>query len=186
MPSVLIPMVDGFEEIEAITAIDLLRRAEIEVYTAGFGKKSSTGSHAITVETDIDIDEVKARYYDALLLPGGPGVKALKEDTRVLDLIQDFSRSDKVVAAICAAPSVLAKVGLLRGKTVACFPSVESELGDSTLSQEEVVVDGKIITSRGAGTAIPFALAVIEALTSADVAADVAEKIIYRAAVKAS
>lgn len=179
MPAVLIPLVDGFEEIEAITTIDLLRRAGVEVTTAGIGKKRATGSHDITVETDAVFDDVAEEFYDAIVLPGGPGTGSLNEVRGLHELLREYHERGKILGAICAAPTVLAAAGLLKGKRAACFPSVENKMAGAEILHEPVVVDGTIITSRGAGTAVPFALALVAKLCSQEDADEIARKIVY-------
>ncbi len=180
MKKVLVPLIDGFEEIEAITSIDLLRRAGIEVTTAGIAKRSATGSHQLTVETDTLFDPARARDADMILLPGGPGTKNLAAVPGLDALLKEFAAAGKPLAAICAAPSILAKAGLLEGKRAVCFPTVESAMTGARLSHDPVAVDGNIITSRGAGTAVPFALAVIALLLGQAKADEIARQIMYQ------
>lgn len=167
MARVLLPLAEGFEEIEAVTIVDLLRRAGIEVHTASLAGKRVTGSHGITVEADMSLDAVETADYDMIVLPGGmPGADHLKQDARVIDLLRRFRSEDRYTAAICAAPGVLAHAGLLDGRRATSFPGflrADSAPG-LQLSEEPVVVDGKVVTSRGPGTAIEFSLALIELL----------------------
>lgn len=167
MARVLVPLAEGFEEIEAVAVVDLLRRAGIEVRTAALARREVTGSHGITVLADIGLDEAVAVDYDMVVLPGGmPGATHLKADARVIELLQQFAAAGRYTAAICAAPSVLAHAGLLNGRKATSFPGFltpESAPG-LRLSEAPVVIDGKVATSRGPGTAIPFALALIELL----------------------
>lgn len=181
MKAVLIPLADNFEEIEAVATVDILRRAGLEVYTAGLAAKRVTGKHGVTVEADILLSEASPDYYDAIAIPGGPAAKTLREDETVLSLVRAFHQAGKLTAAICAAPTVLAAAGILRGVKAACFPTAEDFLKDAEIVREEVVEDGQIITSRGAGTAIPFALAIVARLAGEEIAREVAEKIIFRA-----
>ena len=180
MKSVLIPLIDGFEEIEAVTAIDILRRAGLNVTTAGVGKRSATGSHQITVSTDALLDEISSGTYDLILLPGGPGTKALGEVTALQGMLKRQAHGGLPIAAICAAPTILAKLGILEGKRATCFPAVESQMAGAQLSHYPVVVDDRIITSRGAGTAVPFALAVVELLLGRDKSQSLAREIVYQ------
>jgi 4-methyl-5(b-hydroxyethyl)-thiazole monophosphate biosynthesis len=167
MSKVLVPLAEGFEEIEAVTVVDLLRRAGIAVQTASLGGREVTGSHGITVHSDLGIDEAAADDYDMIVLPGGmPGTAHLKSDARVARLLREFAASGRYTAAICAAPSVLAHAGLLEGRRATSYPgflAADSAAG-IRLSDEPVVIDGKVVTSRGPGTAVPFALALIELL----------------------
>lgn len=171
MSSVLVPLAAGFEEIEAVTVIDLLRRAGIQVDAASLANdRAVTGSHGITIVADITLDEARADDYDMIFLPGGmPGAEHLKADPRVIALLQQFAAAGRQVAAICAAPGVLAHAGLLDGRAATSFPgflNAGSAPGIS-LREEAVVVDGGIATSRGPGTALEFGLALIELLEGA-------------------
>jgi 4-methyl-5(b-hydroxyethyl)-thiazole monophosphate biosynthesis len=167
MAKVLVPLADGFEEIEAITVVDLLRRAGIEVSTAGLAGRSVTGSHDIRVEADTTLDAALSNAYDMIVLPGGmPGAQRLREDARVKRLVADQARGGKYTAAICAAPSVLAAAGVLDGKSATSFPGFLDPAATPglSLSKAPVVVDGHVVTSRSAGTALDFALSLIELL----------------------
>ena len=174
MPRVLVPLAEGFEEIEAVTIVDLLRRASIEVRTASLAGARVTGSHGISFEADITLDDADIADYDMIVLPGGmPGAEHLKRDARVIALLRRFAGDGRYTAAICAAPSVLAHAGLLDERRATSFPGF---LGPDSargiiLSEAPVVVDGKVVTSRGPGTAIDFSLALIE-LLSGKAAAD--------------
>jgi 4-methyl-5(b-hydroxyethyl)-thiazole monophosphate biosynthesis len=172
-------MVDGFEELEAIAVIDLLRRAGVEVWTAGLAGLAATGKNGVTVKTDVTFPSVAWREFDAIVVPGGPGVKALLASRELEDSLRRHALAGKLIAAICAAPLVLAKAGLLDGKRVACFPGVEQDLAGVVLVREPVVQDGRIITSRGAGTSILFALAVVAELLGPAKAAEIAESIVH-------
>ena len=164
MSRVLVPLAPGFEEIEAITVVDLLRRAGIEVHTASLDGPQVTGSHDITVTADIALDAAIADHYDMIVLPGGmPGAAHLKEDARVISLLRRFAAAGRYTAAICAAPHVLAHAGVLDAHAATSFPGVlqpDSAPGIE-LRDDAVVVDGKVVTSRGAGTAMEFGLALI-------------------------
>lgn len=179
MKRVLVPLVDGFEEIEAITSIDILRRAGIEVTTAGIGGSTATGSHAITVQPDVPFDKARLKEFDLILLPGGPGTKKLGAAPGLQEMLKDHAARGKPLAAICAAPTILAEAGLLEARRATCYPSVESSMRGALLSHDPVVVDGSFITSRGAGTAVPFALAVVEMLLGKAKAEEVAHSIVY-------
>jgi len=167
MPRVLVPLAEGFEEIEAVTIVDLLRRAGIEVHTASLASHEVTGSHGITLLADLALDDADAGAYDMIVLPGGmPGSKHLKEDARVIGLLRHFAADGRYVAAICAAPSVLAHAGLLAGRKATSFPGFldAAVVPGLELFEDAVVIDGRFATSRGPGTAIPFGLALIELL----------------------
>jgi len=167
MARVLIPLAQGCEELEAVTVIDLLRRAEIEVVTAGLDHRPVRASRGVTLVPDTTLDQVRGEDFDMMVLPGGlPGATNLDQDPRVHQLLRQLADQDRYTAAICAAPRVLANAGLLEGKAAtgypghldpAVFPNVRVE-------SAAVVVDGKVITSRGPGTAIDFALQLIETL----------------------
>lgn len=164
---VLVPLAEGFEEIEAITVIDLLRRAQIAVTTAGLRPGPVRASRGVVVVPDTTLDAALAEAYDMVVLPGGqPGTDNLAADPRIDALLKRMHAEDRWTAAICAAPKVLAGSGLLRGHTATSYPGVlESlQLTGTTLSAQPVVTDGKVITSRGPGTAMDFALHLIETL----------------------
>jgi 4-methyl-5(b-hydroxyethyl)-thiazole monophosphate biosynthesis len=167
MARVLLPLAEGFEEIEAVTVVDLLRRAGIEVRTASLAGRQVTGSHGISIEADITLDAADAADYDMIVLPGGmPGSQHLKDDARIVSLLRRFAASGRYTAAICAAPSVLAQAGLLEARAATSFPGfldADSAPG-IRLRDDPVVVDGKVVTSRSAGTALEFGLALIELL----------------------
>ena len=167
MSRVLMPLANGFEEIEAVTVIDLLRRAGIEVHTAALGLLRVTGSHGITVEADILLDDARVSDYAMIVLPGGmPGAEHLKQDTRVIELLRQFAAQGRYTAAICAAPGVLAHAGMLAGRAATSFPGF-LDAGSAPgirLTSDAVVIDGKVVTSRGPGTAMDFGLALIELL----------------------
>ncbi|MBN2370281.1 MAG: DJ-1/PfpI family protein [Vicinamibacteria bacterium] len=174
---VLCLIVNGFEEIEAIAPIDLLRRAGAEVVLASLtGEKLVTGRSGVTVQTDVALSDVKASDFDLLLIPGGPGVDALRKDGRPALLARQYVDSGKPVAAICAAPAVLADAGLLEGRRFTAHASVHGEL-PQVLPEERVVEDGLIVTSRGPGTTIEFSLALIRRLFDDSTAEKVARAI---------
>jgi len=169
MPSVLIPLASGFEELEAITLIDLLRRAGIEVVTAGLEPGEVRASHGTLHVPDTDLDSALTREYDMIVLPGGlPGSDHLAGDSRVVALVKKMSAAGQFTAAICAAPRVFVKAGILTGKRITAYPGCidPKTLPKTTFLSDAVVRDGKIITSRGPGTAMDFALVLIEALTN--------------------
>ena len=180
MSRVLMPLAEGFEEIEAVTVVDLLRRAGIEVHTAALGRREVTGSHGITVVADIGLDDAVAADYEMIVLPGGmPGADHLKKDARVVALLQQFASSGRYTAAICAAPGVLAHAGLLEGRAATSYPGFlkpDSAPG-IRLREDAVVIDGKVVTSRGPGTAVPFALSLIELLAGAAARSAVQERL---------
>jgi len=168
---VLVLLADGFEEIEAVTIIDVLRRAQITVHTAYTGTNPVTGAHGITVSSERNIDEISFSEYGCIILPGGmPGSENLKQDDRVISLVKMIHENCGYVAAICAAPIVLGRAGLLRGKKVTCYPGFEGELAGAEVIDEPAVQDGPIITGKGPGCAIPFALKLVEILSGPETA----------------
>jgi 4-methyl-5(b-hydroxyethyl)-thiazole monophosphate biosynthesis len=180
MSQVLVCLAPGFEEIEAITIIDLLRRAEIDVTIAGLEKGAITGSHNISVESDIFIDEIKSDQYDMVVLPGGqPGTNNLKASNKVLAIVKDFREKNKYIGAICAAPTVLAKAEILENTSVTSYPAEKSVFDKTDYKETNVVRDGKMITSRGVGTAIEFALELVEILKGVEVRKNLSEKILW-------
>jgi 4-methyl-5(b-hydroxyethyl)-thiazole monophosphate biosynthesis len=172
MSRVLVPLAPGFEEIEAVTVVDLLRRAGIEVHTASLEGPQVTGSHGITVVADVAFDAARDGNYDMIVLPGGmPGAQHLGADPRVISLLRRMAADRRYLAAICAAPSVLARAGLLAERAATSFPGfldADSAPGIQ-LRDDAVVVDGRVVTSRGAGTAMEFGLVLIELLEGATV-----------------
>lgn len=167
MANVLAPLAQGCEEVEAVTIIDLLRRAGITVVAAGLDDRPVKGAHGITLVPDCSLDLALKQEYDMVVLPGGmPGTNNLNADKRLHQLLQKMVESGKFAGAICAAPIVLAKAGVLKGKRATSYPGFLDKLNppDVTFTGAPVERDGKIITSRGPGTAMDFALAVIEML----------------------
>ena len=168
MPKVLVPLADGCEEIEAVTIIDLLRRAGIEVVVAGLKPGVVTASRGVQLVPDVTLDAALQHDYDMVVLPGGmPGAAHLKADPRMIGLLKKMAAAGQYTAAICAAPMVLAEAGLLDGKRATSYPGFLDALPGVTLSSAPVVQDGKVLTSRGPGTAMDFALALVEVLTGA-------------------
>lgn len=171
MASVLIPVADGSEELEAVTLIDLLRRAGIEVVVAGLQPGPVTCSRGTVLVPDAALGEVLDRDFDMIVLPGGlPGADHLDRDTRIHALLRRMAEAGRYTAAICAAPKVLANAGLLDGRRATSYPGVIDGMGlaDTEVVAQPVVQDGKVITSRGPGTAMDFALALIEQLAGAE------------------
>lgn len=167
MPKVLIPLAQGCEELEAVTIIDLMRRAEIEVITAGLKAGTVKCSRGTVITPDVELDAVLGDGFDMIVLPGGlPGANHLNEDPRIEKLLRDMAEAERYTAAICAAPKVLANAGLLDGRTATAYPGAldADQLPHTQLVEKTVVQDGKIITSRGPGTAMDFALDLIELL----------------------
>lgn len=176
MAKVLVPLADGCEELEAVTIIDLLRRAGIEVTVAGLKPGIVKASRDVQLVPDVTLDVALQDHYDMLVLPGGmPGATNLKADPRILDLVRRMAADGKYTAAICAAPTVLLEAGVLAGKQATSYPGFLDALNPPgvALSSAPVVQDGTIVTSRGPGTAMDFSLTLIETLAGADVRAKV-------------
>lgn len=165
MPKVLIPLAQGCEEIEAVTVIDILRRAGIEVVSAGLDDKPVRASRGVMLLPDMTLEAALQHEFDMIVLPGGqPGTNNLKADPRIITLLQRMSAQGKYVTAICAAPSVLAIAGLLDGKLATSFPGTLDPFTNVKQQHTAVVIDEKLVTSRGPGTAIDFALTLVELL----------------------
>ena len=184
---VLAFLADGFEEVEAITPIDYLRRAGIEVTVAAIGKeKAVTGSHKIKIEADTTIaalaqaGQLNAASWDGTFVPGGmPGSSNLAACAEAGGFFKEMAAAGKLIAAICAAPAVfLAPLGLLKGKKFTCYPGKEKEVNGGIWLTDKAVTDGNLVTSRGAGTAAIFALAIIEMLAGKDAAKSVSEAVL--------
>ena len=180
MKKVNVFFADGFEEIEALTVIDLLRRAGVQADMVSVtGNTTVHGAHGIDVNTDILFENMN-KDADMLVLPGGmPGTIHLKEHTGVTEVLKDFYENGKPVAAICAAPTVLGGLGFLKGRKATCYPSMEEGLDGAQAVTDQVVVDGNVITSRGLGTAIPFALTLISLLCGQNKADEIKKSIVY-------
>lgn len=180
MANVLIPLAQGCEELEAVTIIDLLRRAGIEVTTVGLDDQPVKASRGTVLVPDTTLDEVIDKNFDMIVLPGGlPGADHLNNDPRIHTLLQQMTEAGKYTAAICAAPKVLASAGLLNGKHATSFPGALDGISTDNMTYEQtaVVVDGKVITSRGPGTAMDFALILIEHLAGKDKRDEVESKL---------
>ena len=181
MAKIAICMADGCEEIEALTVVDVIRRAQMEIVMLSVGgSRKVTGSHGIAFETDDLIDNVNWDEIDGIVLPGGmPGTLHLGESAPVTDRIRAFAKEGKLVAAICAAPTVLGEAGLLKGRKATCYPGCEDGLKGAEVLTDRVVIDGNITTSRGVGTAIPFALSLTAQLFDQNKADEIRESIVY-------
>lgn len=165
MKSVAVLLAPGFEEIEAVTVIDVLRRADIRVTVAGLSEGDITGSHDITVRPDTTLDEIRPEGFDMVVLPGGlPGTDHLREDPRVRAFVREMADAGKFTCAICAAPTVLKAAGVAEGRAVTSHPIVREALEGLDYREDRVVVDGSVVTSRGAGTAMEFALELVRIL----------------------
>ena len=179
---VYVLLAEGFEEVEALTPVDLLRRAGVETRLVGVTGATVCGARGINVVTDLSMDEVDLAKADMLVLPGGmPGTTNLYADKRVTDAVRTMADAGKYVAAICAAPSIiLGGMGLLEGKKATCYPGMEDKLLGANWQEQPVVVDGNFVTSRGVGTAIAFALTLVTILKDEETAKSLANSIVYK------
>ncbi len=165
MSRALVPLAQGCEELEAVTIIDLLVRAGVEVTTAGLDERVVTASRGTRLVPDTTIDAIRNERFDLIALPGGqPGADHLRDSKPLQNLLKQHADGQKWLAAICAAPRVLAEAGLLEGKQVTCYPGALDEYPQLDVRSSALEIDGRIITSRGPGTAMDFALALIECL----------------------
>jgi 4-methyl-5(b-hydroxyethyl)-thiazole monophosphate biosynthesis len=170
MKRVLVPLAEGFEELEAVTIIDVLRRAGIDVVVASLGDSPVAGSHGIRIAADTPLGALAEQQFDMIALPGGmPGAEHLKKDARIAELVNRLRGEGKPVAAICAAPMVLAAAGVLDGRRATSYPGFLKDAKQTTVVADAVVSDSGIITSRGPGTALDFALALVAELAGRDV-----------------
>ena len=176
MPRVIVPLATGFEEVEALTVVDVLRRAEVEVITAAVGgQQMVTGKHGIPVMADRQLGEVVTEHFEMVVHPGGvPGVPNLDADPDVATLVRAHAQREDWVCAICAAPAVLGNLGLLDGRAATIHPGWKNKLKCGEYREETVVRDGHFVTSRGPGTALPFALSLAKILVGEEKAAEVA------------
>ncbi len=181
MAKALVLMAEGYEEIELTSIVDILRRGGVTVTIAGLKDGLITGSRGIKMQPDVTLDSIK-EMSDIIILPGGsPGYVNLGNDRRVIELIKRYNADGKIVAAICAGPSVLVKAGILSGKKVTIFKGMENELKNAMYVDKPVVVDGNILTSQGPGTAMEFAIELLKRLMGEKKAMEVQEKLPYRA-----
>lgn len=182
MKRVNIYLAEGFEEIEAITVVDTLRRAEIDARMISItDREIVTGAHGIIVTADEIFEKADNVGADMIVLPGGmPGTRYLGEHKGLREVILDFTEKNKPIAAICAAPSILGKLGLLSKKKAVCYPGFEETLKGATVSEEIVTQDGNFITSRGPGTAIYFALSLVELLADKEAEEELREGMIVQ------
>ena len=170
----------GFEEIEAMTPCDLLRRAGLDVALVGINGMEIVGSHRITVRANIPLDAVHIQDMEMLILPGGlRGVQSLKECRTAMELTRRAWEAGKYVCAICAAPTILASIGVVGDREAVCYPGKELEMGPARIVDAPVVQSGKLITGRAAGASVPFALKLIEALKGREEAERIAKQIVF-------
>jgi 4-methyl-5(b-hydroxyethyl)-thiazole monophosphate biosynthesis len=168
-------VIDGFEETEAVTTVDILRRGEVEVTTVSLtGKEIVNGKHGMAIHADTTFEKARDEAFDMLVIPGGTTVYTNHEG--LLDMVRRYDGEKKYLAAICAAPAVFGKAGILRGKKAVCYPGMESWLEGAVIGEDIVVTDGHITTSKGPATAMFFALTLVEILKGKDVAKTVGDK----------
>ena len=172
----------GFEEVEAVTPCDLLRRAGVDVRLIGVDGSVVTGGHGITVQCDGSLEDVDLSQAEMVILPGGlGGVASIRASEKAMEIIRAAADVGIYVTAICAAPTILGQLGIADGHLATCYPGMEDEMGEAVMVPEtEAVQDGKLITGTSAGCAIPFALQLITALKGKEAADEVANKIVYR------
>ncbi len=180
---ILVFLANGFEEIEALATVDVLRRADLSVLTVGVGGKTVVGAHGIAVEADCaDTDQLPSEV-QAVILPGGlPGTTNLEASAVVQQCVEQAAEQQALLGAICAAPSILGHKGLLCGKRATCYPGYEEDLIGACCTDESVVIDGNIITAKGAGVSVDFGLAIVSALVSPEKATELGEKMQCRSA----
>ena len=165
MKKIIVFIAEGFEEIEALTVVDILRRAGVTVTLCSLKNDLVKGAHNVLIKTDIMIDNLVFEDYDAIYLPGGlPGAYNLRDDNRVIEIIKNFNEKKKLIYAICAAPVVLSKAGITEDKVITSYPGFEKEIKCKNYSEEIFVKDGNITTSRGPATAMPFAYEILRQL----------------------
>ena len=174
-------LANGFEEIEALAVLDIIRRAELEIKTVGVNSLEITGAHGVTVKSDMEIKDISTDDMEMIILPGGmPGTLNLEHDAIVKTCISYCINHDKFICAICAAPSILGHMGLLSGKNAVCFEGFESELKGANVKDDRLCVDGKIITAKAAGVSFEFGLKIVEEFLSLEVAEKVKSSMLIK------
>lgn len=175
---------NGVEEVEALATLDVLRRAGLDVKTVGIPDKTVTGSNRITFHTDLSINEFEKaapKTAEAVILPGGmPGTETLANNKTVCEFVKLIAKQGGLLCAICAAPSVLGRLGLLKGKKATCYPGFENMLDGATVLPDKVVTDGKTITAKGMGCAVDFGLAIVSVLKDEKTAENLAKRIMLK------
>ncbi|MBR3144369.1 MAG: DJ-1/PfpI family protein [Clostridia bacterium] len=173
-------LAEGFEEIEAISPIDILRRGGVEVKTVGVKNSAIKGAHNITFNTDIRETDIDYKELEAVVLPGGmPGTANLEKSKAVLSAIEYAKENGKLICAICAAPSVIGKMGLLKGKKAICYPGFEKYLKGAQISEQPVVTDGNIITAKGPGAASEFGFSILKAIKGESISSRIKKDMQY-------
>ena len=178
---ILLFLADGFEEVEALTVVDYLRRMDITVDMASITNNNEVvGAHNIKVYSDKLIKEIDLKSYDGVVIPGGmPGASNLRDSEDVIEIVQQMYKDNKMVAAICAGPIVLAKADIIKGKNITSYPGFDKDLKDSNYKTDSVVIDGNIITSRGPIFAVDFALEIVKYLLGDKKVLELKEDILY-------
>lgn len=182
MKQAILFLAEGFEEVEALTVVDYLRRMDIDVHTVSITKEYKVkGAHNIVVLADKTIDDVKdIDLYDAVIIPGGlPGATNLRDNDKVIDIVKKVSDNGKLAAAICAGPIVLEKAGIIKSKKVTSYPGFEGDLKDVVYIEQDVVRDGNIITARGPALAVDFAIEIVKYLLGEEKAEELRKDILY-------
>ncbi|MHC1748867.1 MAG: DJ-1 family glyoxalase III [Cellulosilyticaceae bacterium] len=175
----IIYFAEGYEEVEAIATVDVLRRAKIEVIMVGIDGKIIESSRGIKINMDMEIEQVTYEDVDLLVIPGGmPGVSNLEKNEKVKKSLENFNEEGKLIGAICAAPSLLGKLGILKGKKATCYPGFEMYLKDAEYCDEKVVVDANIITAKGAGVSLDFAYSIVEIMKGKELAKELRKAMI--------
>lgn len=182
MKTAYVHFAEGFEEIEALTIVDVLRRADIQTAMVSVtGKRQVTGAHGIKITTDIVFEDVNYNEASIVILPGGmPGSKNLKEHSGLAEILKNKSRTNEPIAAICAAPMVLGELGILNGKEAVCFPGIEPHLKGANIKSEPAVKSGNIITGRGPGAALNFSLEIVKLLKDKNAADKLAQAMLVQ------
>ena len=174
---VLVFLANGFEELEALATVDVLRRADLSVLTVGVGGKTVMGAHGMAVVADRADSDILPEEVEAMILPGGlPGTTNLEASPVVQRYLDKAAQQNTLIGAICAAPSILGHNGLLQGKRATCYPGYEDELRGAVCTGESVVIDGRIVTAKGAGVSVDFGLAIVSVLVSPETAKELGEK----------
>ncbi len=179
MPKVALLLADGFEEVEAVAVVDILRRAGVDLVLVGLSKEPVSSARNVRIIPDVSIEEIRPEELDMVVLPGGlGGVEKLRSDRRVYELLKALREKGRYISAICAAPTALASFGLLEGKRSTVYPELKEQIKPALFVNEKVVEDSRIITSQGPGTAFAFGLRLVERLLGKDKAKEVAKKML--------